>query len=198
MEIWQYTSRTPQSPQKPIEIGDYGLLAGRIKTRGVHQAYQRLQASGVDVLGGVTEDPAGAARVSVRDPWGNIFQLVESEDWFTRPRRQTGGISGALIGVSDMAAALDFYATVLGYDTKIFDEHGVFDDLAGLPGGERTVRRVLLRRSGGEQGAFSALFGQTFLELVEVPGHSGRARLPTATGAILGLSTSVLISSAWI
>lgn len=172
-EIWQYTSRTPQPPVRPVEIGDYGLLAGRVRAKGVHQAYQRLQAEGVEVLGGVVEDPDGKARFAVRDPYGNHHQVVESESWFSKPRNHTGGVEGALIGVSDMAASLDFYATVLGYDTKIYDEAGVFDDLSELPGGDRTLRRVLLQRSDVSKGAFSELFGVTRLELVEVADHQG-------------------------
>lgn len=172
-EIWQYTSRTPRLPERPLEIGDYGILTGRIKARGVHQAYQRMLSQGVEVLGVPVEDPSGAERFSIRDPWGNYFQIVESESWFSRPRAHTGGVEGALIGVSDIAAALDFYATVLGYDVKIYDERGVFDDLSILPGGDREVRRVLLRRSAGHAGAFSELFGETRLELVEVPNHTG-------------------------
>jgi len=173
-EIWQYTSRTPQPPARPVEIGDYGLLAGRIKTRGVHQAYQRLQSQGVTVLGAVSDDPEGRPRCSLRDPWGNHFQIVESDDWFSKPPAQTGGVAGVIIGVSDIAGALDFYATVLGYDTKIYDETGHFPDLAVLPGGDREVRRVLLRRSSGGGGGFSRLFGETRIELVEVPGHTGQ------------------------
>jgi catechol 2,3-dioxygenase-like lactoylglutathione lyase family enzyme/uncharacterized glyoxalase superfamily protein PhnB len=172
-EIWQYTSRTPQPPKRQIGIGDYGLLAGRVKSRGVHQAFQRLQAQGVEVLGGVVEDPEGMLRFAVRDPWGNHYQVVDGVEWFSRPRRNTGGVEGVMIGVSDIAAALDFYATVLGYDSKLYDEQGVFADLAILPGGDREVRRVLLERSAGHRGAFSELFGATRLELVTVPGHKG-------------------------
>lgn len=173
-EIWQYTSRTPEGPAEPLEIGDYGILAGRIRARGVHQAYQRMLAAGVDIPTGIADDPEGRARFLVRDPWGNHFQVVESDSWFSTPRRQTGGVEGALIGVSDMAASLEFYASILGYDTKIYDETGVYDDLAGMPGGDRKLRRVLLRRSAPAAGAFSELFGDTRIELVEVPGHSGK------------------------
>lgn len=172
-EIWQYTSRDPQPPKRPIEIGDYGILLGRIKTRGVHQAYQRLQSEGADILAGVADDPSGAMRITVRDPWGNLFQLVESDDWYKKPSKQTGGVAGAIVGVSDIAASLDFYATILGYDTKVYDETGVFDDLTGIPGGERTVRRVLLKRSRESRGAFSELFGETTIELMTVPKHTG-------------------------
>ncbi|TVR66829.1 MAG: VOC family protein [Spirochaetaceae bacterium] len=172
-EIWQYTSREPQAPKKPVEIGDYGIIAGRIKARGIHQAYQRLQAQGVTILGPVAGDPEGVLRFSLRDPWGNHYQVVDGAEWFSKPRHNTGGVEGALIGVSDMASALDFYATVLGYDSKRYDESGLFPDLAVLPGGNRSLRRVVLERSAGHQGAFSELFGATRLELVEVPGHKG-------------------------
>lgn len=172
-EIWQYTSRTPQPAERDPGIGDYGILAGRIKTRGVAQAYQRMQAQGVTVLGGITRDPEGRERVTLRDPWGNHFQLVECTSWFSKPRAQTGGVEGALIGVSDMAASLDFYATLLGYDRKIYDETGVFPDLAALPGGDATVRRALLERSVSAAGPFSELFGPTRIELVAREGHTG-------------------------
>ncbi len=172
-EIWQYTSREPVGPQKPVEIGDYGILAGRIKARGIHQAYQRLQASGATVLGKIMEDPEGILRFAVRDPWGNHYQIVDGAEWFSKPRNHVGGVEGAMIGVSDMAAALDFYATILGYDSKRYDESGFFDDLAVLPGGDRTVRRVVLERSAGHAGAFSELFGASRIELVEVPDHKG-------------------------
>lgn len=173
-EIWQYTSRTPAAPKRPIGIGDYGILAGRIKARGIHQAYQRLQAERARVLGAVAADPAGLLRFTVADEWGNHYQVVDSDEWFSKPRHHTGGVEGALIGVSDMAGALDFYATVLGYDTKRYDEKGKFDDLAPLPGGKKEVRRVALQRSAGHQGPFSELFGVSCLELVEVPGHKGK------------------------
>ncbi len=172
-EIWQYTSRTPVAPARAIEIGDYGILAGLLKTKGVAQAYQRLQAQGVTVLGGISSDPQGRERITVRDPWGNLFQLIESSDWFGSPRRQTGGVEGAVIGVSDMAAALDFYATVLGYDRKVYDETGTFGDFEALPGGSGDVRRALLERTVQSAGPFSQLFGSTRIELVQRPGHSG-------------------------
>lgn len=172
-EIWQYTSRTPQPAERVIGIGDYGILAGRIKTRGVAQAYQRLQAQGATVLGGITRDPEGLERVTICDPWGNHFQLVESSSWFGKPRAQTGGVEGALIGVSDMASSLDFYATVLGYDRKVYDETGEFPDLEMLPGGNTPVRRVLLERSEASAGSFSELFGVTRLELVQREGDTG-------------------------
>lgn len=172
-EIWQYTSRAPQAASREIGIGDYGILAGRVKTRGVAQAYRRMQEQGVTVLGGISRDPEGRERVTIRDPWGNHFQLAECTSWFGKPRAQTGGVEGALIGVSDMAASLDFYATVLGYDRKIYDETGTFADLSPLPGGDATVRRALLERSEPSAGPFSELFGPTRIELIQREGHAG-------------------------
>jgi catechol 2,3-dioxygenase-like lactoylglutathione lyase family enzyme len=173
LEIWQYTSREPQASLHDTLVGNYGILAGRIKADGVLQAYQRLQVQGVSIVGGVVEDPAGLQRFTIQDPWGNWFQVVEGAEWFSRPPGKIGGVEGAIVGVSDIATALDFYATVLGYDTKIYDEAGVFPDLAQLPGGDRALRRVLLTRSTGQQGAFSRLFGATRVELVEVSGSGG-------------------------
>lgn len=172
-EIWQHTGKEPSAPSRPVEIGDYGLLAGRIKARGISQAYQYLQSIGADVRSPARPDPSGNSSFVVVDPWGNHFVVAESDEWFRRPDTPLGGVSGAVIGVSDMAASLDFYATVLGYDQKRYDETGQFDDLVALPGGDRTVRRALISRSVPPKGPFATLFGPSRLELVSVPGHEG-------------------------
>jgi catechol 2,3-dioxygenase-like lactoylglutathione lyase family enzyme len=55
----------------------------------------------------------------------------------------------------------------LGYDTVIYDETRIFDDLQAIGGGKNKHRRVLLRHSKPRQGAFSRMFGATEIELVQ-------------------------------
>lgn len=172
-EIWQYTSRDPVLPSEPLTLTNPGIFAARIKAAGIHQAYQRLQALGATVLGGVTEDPEGRGRFAVRDPWGNHFVVVEGAEWFAKPALHTGGVEGALVVVSDLATSLEFYAAVLGYDFKVYDVEGTFADLAQLPGGDGPVRRVLLQRSIAEAGPFASLFGPGRIELVAAPDPVG-------------------------
>lgn len=173
-EIWQYTSRTPVAPERPAQVGDLGILAARIKARGVNRAYQRLQSHGAEVSSGVGRDPAGRERFTLRDPFGNLFQIVESDGWFRSPRLETGGVEGALIGVSDIDASLAFYREVLGFDRVVYDATGSFEDLSALPAGDADVRRVLLERSELPGGPFSRLFGRNRLELVAASGAAGR------------------------
>ena len=42
----------------------------------------------------------------------------------------------------------------------------IFSDLENLPGGDRKLRRILLRRSGPQAGAFSKLLGRSEIELI--------------------------------
>ena len=108
----------------------------------------------------------------MKDPYGNIFQLVEANDWFRDEKKNTGGSYGAIIGVSDIEKARVVYSDILGYDKVIYDTTGVYHDLADLPGGDNECRRVLLRRSEPFTGAFSKVLGQSEIELISTTGAS--------------------------
>ena len=82
--------------------------------------------------------------------------------------------AGAIIGSTDIEAARKLYSEVLGYDEVVYDETGLYKDFKGLPGGGDKYRRVLLRHSESRQGGFSAMFGPTEIELIEVKGRKPR------------------------
>ncbi len=167
-EIWQYTERTPQPAAFNIELGDLGIFAAKMKTHDVSKAYQKMRNEGVDVLGKIQHDPKGSPFFFVKDPYGNIFQLIEDKLMFRKKEKKaTGAAVGAIIGVSDIDKALLVYRDILGYSTVVFDEEKKFDDLQELNGGKSTFRRVLLKASDSHQGSFSALFGKSYIELVE-------------------------------
>jgi catechol 2,3-dioxygenase-like lactoylglutathione lyase family enzyme len=173
-EIWQYTSRTPVPVSFEIQLGDIGHFVTRIKSANVQQSYAFLKAKGADVLGTVVQSPDGKEHFFVRDPWGNIFQVVPGQDWFAKGKQLTGGPSGALLGVTDMEKSMRFYADILGYDTVVYDKTGTFTDLQVLPGGQVEVRRVLLSHSQPRAGAFSRLLGSSCIELVHVKSKTPR------------------------
>lgn len=166
-EIWQYTCRQGEAPASPAQLGDLGIFAVKIKCPNLAAAYQELEAAGVKLLTLPQEGSCGKSAF-VQDSYGNIFQLVETDDWFQRRQQLTGGIYGVIIGVSDIDRALKLYRNVLGYDQLVCDETGVSALAKGLPGGERRTRRVVLRHSKAREGAFAALLGKSEIELVQV------------------------------
>ncbi|HHB77708.1 MAG TPA: VOC family protein [Saprospiraceae bacterium] len=168
-EIWQYTSRTPQPADFELQLGDLGIFITKIKTSNVSAAYKQLAKNKTNLLSEIVKMPNGDMHFFVEDPYGNIFQIVSANSWFRKSINSVfGGAYGAIIGVTDMAKSMAFYNEILGYDTVVFDEEGVFEDLSQLPGGNKKIHRVLLKHSKERQGAFSKLLGPSTIELVKV------------------------------
>lgn len=168
MEIWQYTSRTPVPPAFQTQLGDLGIYAAKIKSKDVQATFNDLRKKGCNIVTTPGQRPDGAEHFFVKDPWGNLFEVVKSDEWFSRSRPDTtGGIYGAIIGVSDMDESLRFYREILGYDTVVYDETADFGDFHGIDGGFTAFRRVLLQHSERRKGPFSRLLGATEIELVQ-------------------------------
>jgi catechol 2,3-dioxygenase-like lactoylglutathione lyase family enzyme len=167
-EIWQYTSRTAQPSPVPIQVGDLGIYAVKIRCRDIQNTYSYYQQEGVNLLTSPATIPAGRSHFFLKDPYGNIFEVVEDDYWFTQNKQLTGAVCGVTIGVSSIEKSVPFYKNVLGYDLELFSGEGSFEDLKGLPGGEHRFKRVLLAHSRKLEGAFSKLLGPTTIELVQV------------------------------
>lgn len=164
-EIWQFEDRTPQAPASQIQLGDTGIFLVKVKTRNAAKALAAIKAKGVQPLSDIVTAPNGAKSFYVKDPCGNIVQILEYDNWYATSKNM-GGVCGCMIGVTDIAAAKKLYVEVLGYNEVLYDESGTFDDLAPLPSGGETFRRVLLQKSE-TVGGFSKLFGSSQLELVQ-------------------------------
>ena len=169
-EIWQHTDRTPVAPAFELKIGDLGIFAGKIKSPNVQAAYDHLSKE-AEMLSGIVKDPAGRDNFYVKDPFNNIWQIVEEDSTFMNCKKSTGGSYGAIIGTTNPEKAIKLYSGVLGYDVVVYDKEGSFDDLKVLPGGEGKFRRVLLQHSETRKGPFSSLFGPTEIELVQALGR---------------------------
>ncbi|MCB0718647.1 MAG: VOC family protein [Bacteroidetes bacterium] len=174
MEIWQFTSRTPEPPPFEIQLGDVGILAARIKTRDVQAAFNQFASGGINLVSPVVRDPAGSPHFFVRSPDGLVYDIVQGMSWFGKGRHVTGGPSGCILGVSDIDYALRLYRDVLGYDRIEYDETGSFNDLKSLPGGNRRFRRVLLTHSRDRVGPFARLLGRSRIELLQAMNASPR------------------------
>jgi len=166
-EIWQYKCREPQPASFQLTMGDIGIFAAKIKSKDIQQSYTELLDSGADILGGISKNPAGMKHFYVRDPFNNIFEVVESDSWFSDNQKHAGGTYGAVIGVSQIDRALILYQRILGYDSILYDTEGHFDDFGSIPGSNNRFRRVLLTHSQKRMGGFSRFFGDSQIELIQ-------------------------------
>lgn len=165
-EIWQYKGRIPVVAKEEIRVGNLGIYACKIKVKSIEKCTAFFRSRGVTVIADPSDDPAGKKTLFIRDQFGNIFQMVEATDWFMNEKKLTGGTYGAVICVTDIEKARVVYSEILGYDEVVYDKTGVFSDLSALPGGNTSIRRVLLRRSESLQGPFSKLMGKSEIELL--------------------------------
>lgn len=171
-EIWQYTQRTPESAKFNIQLGDLGIFSAKIKCRNVAEMYAYAKQNNLNVVTELAKDPSGKPHFYLKDPYGNLFEMVEETTWFKSRKDLTGGIGGCTIGVSNMKKSMDFYRDVLGYDVVVYDKKGTFSDYKGIDGGDGTFHRVLLKHSKERIGGFSKLLGPSQIELVQVEGRS--------------------------
>lgn len=164
-EIWQYSERKPEKCPFTISAGDLGIFAAKLKCRDVN-AFQKLMASRWKECSEVETLPDGTPCFYVKDPWGNLFQLVERKDVYINENKLTGGMAGAVIGVSDMAASIRFYSEVLGYSIIRSDSTGPFSSSGIIPEADSRFRRVILA-SPKRKGALADLLGDSTIELVQ-------------------------------
>jgi catechol 2,3-dioxygenase-like lactoylglutathione lyase family enzyme len=168
-EVWQYKGRQPVTKREPIQIGDLGIIACKIKTKDIHKTLAAFKEKGLDVPLSISTDPNGNATFFMKDIYGNIFQIVTATDWLINENKLTGGAYGAIIGVSDIEKSKVVYSEILGYDKVVYDVTGVFPDLSCFQGGQKECRRVLLRRTEPFVGSFSKLLGNSEIELISTP-----------------------------
>jgi len=173
MEIWQYTTRTPLAATFTPELGDLGFAICKIKSDDIQGAYNHLK-NHLKMLCEPQNAPCGLSHFFCEDPFGNIFEVMEGLPFFDSGKSKTGGVAGAIIGVSDIEKSMKFYNDVLGYDMVIYDETSVFPDFSGIVGGQKTFRRVLLSHSEPRVGPFSKLLGASYIELVQAQNYEGR------------------------
>lgn len=168
-EIWQFTSRPTEKSNEAIILGDFGLYACRIKSKDIQASYNHMKSNNVTILCEPQELPNGQKHFLILDPNGNIFDIVEGSEWFmeTNFAGKTGGVAGAMIGVSNIEQSLKLYQEVLGYDTIVYDQTDTFPAFNSIPNGNQKVRRVLLQHTELRKGPFAKLLGPTQIELIQ-------------------------------
>jgi len=173
-EVWQHTGKKPKKATFEIELGDLGINIVKLKSKSSQKAFEYMKSEQLNVLGTIEKSPNLKPHYFIKDPFDNMFQIIEDNYLFEDTKAFTGGIFGAIIGVSDIETSLKVYQDILEYDTVIYDKIGVFEDFSGLPGGDRKFRRVLLKHSVERRGGFAPLFGPSEIELVQRVDNKGR------------------------
>lgn len=159
-EIWESKNPLPIPCDFEPKLGDLGIFALKIKS-------QDLLAFSKSTPISLFRAPESKPTAWLKDNYGNQLQLVEDDSWFMNNLSNTGGVLGVIVGVSDMDKALKLYKDILGIDNLVYDKTGVFEDFGGLGAADKQFRRVLLRKGQSAEGAFSRLFGNIELELVQ-------------------------------
>ena len=162
-ELWQFLSRQPSTFQ--AAYGDIGIFGVKIKCFDIHIAYDHFKNKKNIECSSLMTSPGGSDYFWIKDVYGNFFDIAASDCWFKKNDSPNGGVYGAVIGVSDMNASLQFYQNVLGLTEVIYDNTSAYSD---LPSPSNDIfRRILLRKSKASCGAFSNLLGHIEIELVQ-------------------------------
>lgn len=165
VEIWQYKNRIPVEPSFVPELGDLGIFSIKIKSLDVTKFHGQLMAS--EAKSSLVNSPENQPYFWLNDCRSNPLQIVPNESWFKPNGFLTGGVCGAVIGVSDIDKAIKFYANTLQIDQVVYDKTGTFEDFKFLNAHQQRFRRVLLRKHLGKDGAFGKLLGGIEIELVQ-------------------------------
>lgn len=173
LEIWQYTSRTPAHATKATAFGDIGIFAIKIKCRDIDALYASYSQDGtVHIVSDLATDIAGNRHFFIRDPFDNLFQLIENGYWFQDTGQLTGGVCGAMIGVKSLDESAAFYTQVLDYSVVAFKKNSGYDQVSPLQSDNRKFKNIELQHQPLFRGAFSELLGPTSIELVEAEGET--------------------------
>ena len=166
-EIWKHTQHPPQYPSFEVMLGDTGIYAVKIKCFNIQKTYDFYRKNNLHILSEIVLNPNRESHFWVKDPYNNIFQIVESKNWFQKTGKLTGGVYGVLIGTTHIEKTTDLFQNILHYDQVVYNKTDIFGDFKSLPGGQHPFNRVLLRHSAPRVGAFSRLLGATEIELVQ-------------------------------
>lgn len=166
-EIWQFLDRQPSPPLFKVTFGDCGIFALTMKCRNLQLQHRILSDHAGLHVSAIKNDPWNRPHFWVCDRYGNWFNMMECGDWFLAKGGCNGGITGAVIGVRNLEAAIPFYSRLLGLSEVQVSEAMPLTDGPQTECAGKLYRRALLVKPQAETGAFSKLLGPVFIELVQ-------------------------------
>src|SRR3990172_456208 len=66
-EIWQYKGRDPVTKKEPVQIGDLGILACKMKTIDIQKTLSSFGDKGLSVPAATLKDPSGKMTFFMKD-----------------------------------------------------------------------------------------------------------------------------------
>lgn len=166
-EIWQFKSRIPSEYNQTPLLGDYGIFAAKMKTKDLAATHHALKKHSTIKVSEIINPNEAHAHLWVQDLYGNTFQLVETEDWFSKSNNHCGGVIGGVIGVSDTNKAIQFYSDFLGINEVISSETVTMVQPFSTEIEPLEYKRTIIRKTAKPIGAFSQLLGSIEIELIE-------------------------------
>ena len=166
LEIWQFMDRTPIHPKEPIQFGDLGIYAMKIRCVDLEPMHHYLYSLNVKNLSEIFISDTYNDSFYFDDPFGNKVQMVKDDYNFDKHDTKNGGVMGAVIGVSDMERSLNFYRNMLNYSIVLFD--GVEKSKDEKLNTSSSFRKVIITQERKNIGGFGDLLGPTQLELIQV------------------------------
>ena len=118
-EIWQHKGKIPEKADFELQLGDIGIFAAKVKSTDPKSAFNYMNSEELNLLGNLERSPDSKQHYFLKDPYNNIFQIVENEYLFEKTKSLTGGIYGAIIGISDIDKSLKVYQDILEYDEVV-------------------------------------------------------------------------------
>ncbi len=168
-EIWEYKSRKAEAASIEPTPGNLGMIAVKMKSSNINAAHQHLKNNNVPWITEIQTQPDGRKHFFVKDPYNNLFQIVEFDNFYSKKEFPIGGVCGVIVGVSNTQKSLSLYQNLLNHNQTIYSEKKSFLDLKLLENGELEYTRTLIRSKNPLQGPFSKLLGDTEIELLETP-----------------------------
>lgn len=166
-EIWQFLDREPQPPVNPVRYGDCGIFALTMKCRSLEEQQRLLAQEPGLVVSEIVNNAWGQPHFWAKDQYGNWFNIEECNNWFQQKPQCRGGITGAVIGVSNLENSIAFYRRLLGVEPVAITQQAFWGDIPQPEYAHTQYRRALLVKPQAEGGAFSKLLGPVSIELVE-------------------------------
>lgn len=152
------------------KIGDYGVYIAKIRSYATEKSHQRIKELYPEHVSDIYTEPLGRKTFFARDPENNIYQVVgqlNEEQICLSQGKDTGGVLGCAIGVSDIEAAKKFYHEVLGYEVVGQIDHGSNDWNNDYLGECNDVSRVFMTKKTDNAGLLSTLLGNSEIELIQ-------------------------------